>query len=239
MYCPIKPVALILTSSSYFDMTNIHESWQAVPSIQEGKHLELLEKVAEMRKTTTIFPAQENVYKVFEMVPLSDVKVVILGQDPYHGPRQAQGFSFSVPEEVKTPPSLVNIFKEIQADVYGGEEGNFSSDLTRWVEQGVFLLNTVLTVEARKAGSHRKILGWEQFTDDVIKMISREQEHCVFMLWGKPAQKKLKLIDEERHLVLATSHPSPLGAYRGFTGSRHFSKANAYLVEHGKEPINW
>ncbi len=219
-------------------INNIDPSWQAVPFFQQNKHLPLLEKVQEMRQHATIYPPQAMIFKAFEWVPLTAVKVVILGQDPYHGPEQAQGLSFSVPNHLKTPPSLRNIFKEIQRDCFPGEIKEFQNDLTRWAKQGVFLLNTVLTVEASKAGSHQK-MGWEQLTDDVIRTINESQEHCVFMLWGKPAQKKTPLLDSSKHLVLATSHPSPLGAYRGFNGCSHFSQTNNFLSEHNITPINW
>lgn len=192
-----------------------------------------------MRQDATIYPRQEDILKAFELVDLTAVKIIILGQDPYHGEGQAQGLSFSVPNELKTPPSLRNIFKEIQRDCYPNEPKPFQNDLTPWAMQGVFLLNTVLTVEAGQAGSHRKIIDWESFTNDVIQTISHEQKSCVFMLWGKPAQTKIKVIDQEKHLILATSHPSPLGAYRGFNGCGHFSQANHYLKTHQQTPINW
>lgn len=213
-------------------------SWQTVPFFQQNKHLPLLEQVEKMRENTTIYPPQEMIFRAFELVPLTAVKVIILGQDPYHGPNQAQGLAFSVPNHIKTPPSLRNIFKEIQRDCFPDNPLSYENDLTRWAKQGVFLLNTVLTVEASKAGSHQK-MGWEQLTDDVIKTINQKRGSCVFMLWGKPAQKKLPLLNPENHLVLTTSHPSPLGAYRGFNGCAHFSQANAYLQKHNREPIDW
>lgn len=161
---------------------------------------------------------------------------MVLGQDPYHGAGQAHGLSFSVKPGVPFPPSLLNIFKEIKADI--GTDIPPSGDLTRWADQGVFLLNATLTVRANQAGSHQG-QGWETFTDEVIRVINRHQDNVVFMLWGAYAQKKVELIDQKRHLVLKAPHPSPLSAYRGFLGCKHFSLANQYLLEKGKSPINW
>ena len=184
----------------------------------------------------SIFPAPQNVFKAFELCPFDNVKVVILGQDPYHGHGQAHGLCFSVPEGVPVPPSLKNIYKEIKSDI-GGEVPS-SGELTRWARQGVLLLNTTLTVQEGMAGSHQG-LGWETFTDAVIKKISDEKEQVVFLLWGRYAQGKAALIDQEKHLVLQAPHPSPLSAYAGFFGSKHFSKTNEYLKVHGKTPIEW
>jgi uracil-DNA glycosylase len=214
-------------------------NWQSVvPFFAEHKHEALLAQVAEMRQHATIFPAQENILRIFDMLDPDAVRIVILGQDPYHGAGQAHGLSFSVPEGVKIPPSLRNIFKEITTDVYEGEKQVFSNDLTRWATQGVFLLNATLTVEESKAGSH-KDLGWQGLTDQVVKAISDSCQHVVFILWGAHAQKKKGVIDLTKHLVLESAHPSPLSAHNGFFGSRPFSKANAYLTEHGFDPIKW
>lgn len=184
----------------------------------------------------TVYPPAENIFKAFSLTPLSEVKVVILGQDPYHGEGQAHGLSFSVPKGVKIPPSLRNIYKEIATDI--GADIPENGNLERWATQGVFLLNSTLTVEAGAAGFHQG-WGWETFTDEVIRVISREQSHVVFLLWGKFAQDKASLIDETKHLILKTTHPSPLSAYRGFLGCKHFSQANEYLQQHNQVPIKW
>lgn len=188
-----------------------------------------------------VFPHSSQWFNAFSLTPLDAVKVVILGQDPYHGPGQAHGLSFSVPEGVIPPPSLVNIYKEIDEEfpdearrLSGERRGN----LEGWARQGVFLLNSVLTVERGEAASHQG-RGWETFTDAVVTKLSAEREHLVFMLWGSYAQKKGQVIDASRHLVLRSPHPSPLSARRGFFGNGHFAAANAYLAEHGREPIDW
>ena len=191
---------------------------------------------ARLAEGAVIYPAAENIFAAFNLTPLERVKVVILGQDPYHGAGQAMGLSFSVPEGVKVPPSLRNMRKEIEADI--GACALTSGDLTGWAEQGVLLLNTALTVEDGKAGSHSKI-GWSQFTDRAIEGLSEACEGIVFMLWGGHAQKKASLIDAGKHLVLAGPHPSPLSAYRGFFGCKHFSKANQHLKAQGKSEIKW
>jgi len=183
-----------------------------------------------------IYPPKENIFAAFELTPFEAVKVVILGQDPYHGPGQAMGLSFSVPEGTKVPPSLRNMIKEIETDI--GTSALTSGDLTNWARQGVLLLNTSLTVEDGKAGSHSK-LGWAQFTDVAMSALSAAQQGIVFILWGGHAQKKADLIDQNRHLVLAGPHPSPLSAYRGFFGCKHFSQANEYLKMQGKHEIVW
>jgi uracil-DNA glycosylase len=184
----------------------------------------------------SIFPAPEHIFNAFTLCPFTLVKVVILGQDPYHGSGQAHGLSFSVPNGIKIPPSLRNIYKEIQTDI--GTVVPESGNLERWARQGVLLLNATLTVEQSQPGSHQG-LGWETFTDAVIKTISDQKEHVVFLLWGKYAQAKLSLIDETKHLVLQAPHPSPFSAHSGFFGCKHFSKANAYLKEHGRGEIVW
>jgi uracil-DNA glycosylase len=183
-----------------------------------------------------VYPPGSLIFNAFEQCPIEKVKVVILGQDPYHGPGQAHGLCFSVPDHVEFPPSLQNIFQEIQDDL--GIPVPQSGNLERWAVQGVFLLNTTLTVRARQAGSHQ-YKGWETFTDRVVHLLAENQKHLVFMLWGTYAQQKGKFIDKSSHLVLESVHPSPLSAYRGFFGNHHFSKANEYLREHGKEPIKW
>ncbi len=215
------------------------ESWIAhIPLLQSGYHRQLLAQVAALRATATIYPPQERIFYALEMTPFDAVQVVLLGQDPYHGPGQAHGLAFSVPEGVKAPPSLKNIFKEIERDVYGGVKQTFSTDLTRWARQGVLLLNAILTVEAGKPASHQK-LGWQALTDQIIQSLSEQREGLVFMLWGAYAQAKRALINPTRHLILETVHPSPLSAKRGFFGCGHFSAANRYLMEHGGRPIQW
>ena len=186
--------------------------------------------------TQKIYPPGKLIFNAFEECPFNKVKVVILGQDPYHEPGQAHGLCFSVPDGVNPPPSLQNIFKEIKNDleIPIPKSGN----LERWAEQGVFLLNATLTVRAHQAGSHQK-KGWETFTDHVIHLLSSSGDHLVFLLWGAYAQRKGELIDTKKHLILSSVHPSPLSAHRGFFGNHQFNKANEYLISHGKEPINW
>lgn len=190
----------------------------------------------EKKQGKVIFPAGREYFKALDSTPFDEVKVVILGQDPYHGDGQAHGLSFSVPENIPPPPSLKNIFKEIVSDI--GPLKNTSGCLERWAEQGVLLLNSVLTVERSKAASHQG-KGWETFTDAVIRRLDEEREGLVFLLWGGYARRKGQFINRSKHLVLEAPHPSPLSAYRGFFGCRHFSKANAYLVERHQSPINW
>lgn len=195
-----------------------------------------LEKVVEHAyETTVVYPRKEDIFRALELVDFEDVRVVILGQDPYHGMFQANGLSFSVNKGVKLPPSLVNIYKELETDL---GIRNRHGDLTSWAEQGVLLLNATLTVEQKKAGSHQK-MGWEIFTDKVISCLAEQAEGIVFILWGSYAQKKGKNIDREKHLVIETTHPSPLSVYRGFYGSKPFSKTNDYLVSKGLTVINW
>ncbi|HOY92539.1 MAG TPA: uracil-DNA glycosylase [Prolixibacteraceae bacterium] len=183
-----------------------------------------------------VFPPGSLIFNAFDKCPFDRVKVVILGQDPYHGPGQAHGLCFSVPDGVEFPPSLQNIFTEIESDL--GIKAPRSGNLERWAGQGVFLLNAILTVTAHVAGSHQN-QGWEIFTDRVIHLLAENHENLVFMLWGNYAQQKGKFIDPSRHLVLKSVHPSPLSVYRGFFGNRHFSKANEYLQAHGKTPVAW
>ncbi len=183
-----------------------------------------------------IFPAGGNIFNALNTTRLADIKIVIIGQDPYHGEGQAHGLSFSVPKGVRLPPSLQNIYKEIEAE-YGIKMPR-TGDLTGWAEQGVLLLNATLTVESGMAGSHQK-RGWEEFTDAVIRTVNERCENVVFLLWGAYAQKKGAIIDRKKHLVLESVHPSPLSAHRGFLGNGHFKKANDYLEEKGKKPIDW
>lgn len=189
----------------------------------------------EKKKGKKIFPPEEQIFSAFEQTPFNHVKVVILGQDPYHGLGQAHGLSFSVGAEVRLPPSLVNIYKELKSDL-GNAPSNGS--LIHWAQQGVLLLNSVLTVEEGKAGSHHK-KGWEQFTDKVIEILNREKNNLVFVLWGAPAQKKAAHVDDQKHLLIKSAHPSPLSSYRGFFGSKPFSKANDYLKAHHQREIAW
>lgn len=187
--------------------------------------------------TTTCYPPGSLIFNAFNLCPFDRVKVVIIGQDPYHEPGQAQGLSFSVPEGVPFPPSLQNIFKEIQLDL--GKPMPPTGDLTRWAEQGVLLLNATLTVRAHQAASHQRH-GWDQFTDAAIRALNTERENLVFILWGGYARSKAQLIDRSRHLVLESVHPSPLSANRGgWFGNHHFSQCNAYLREHGEQEIDW
>lgn len=186
-------------------------------------------------KNNVVFPQRQNIFHCFHLTPVASVKIVILGQDPYHGPGQAHGLSFSVPPLIPVPPSLNNIFKELEKiGVHNRDHGCLKS----WAEQGVLLLNTVLTVRSGQAGSHRG-KGWEQFTDCVLTQLSSTQERIIFMLWGRDAHQKAKLIDVHKHLVLTAPHPSPLSAYRGFFGCDHFRQANDDLIARGKTPVNW
>jgi len=190
----------------------------------------------EKKQGKVIYPPGPQIFNAFSTTPFEKVKVVIIGQDPYHNPGQAHGLSFSVPDGVQPPPSLLNIFKEIQSDL--GISISNTGNLEKWARQGVLLLNASLTVEAHNANAHSQI-GWHTFTDEVIRKVSAGKEHVVFMLWGRFAQNKSVLIDASKHLVLKAAHPSPLSAYNGFFGCGHFSKANAYLQEHGRQPIDW
>ena len=185
---------------------------------------------------TPIYPPARLIFNAFDHCPFNKVKVVILGQDPYHGPGQANGLCFSVNKGIAFPPSLNNIFKEVENDT--GSPFPQDGDLTRWSDQGVLLLNATLTVRAAQAGSHQR-RGWEEFTDAAIRELAARRDNIVFILWGSYAQKKGAFINRERHLVLSSPHPSPLSAYQGFFGNHHFSRANEYLKEHGKEPITW
>ena len=192
--------------------------------------------LAEREKGRTIFPRASNWFRALDLTPLDRVRVVILGQDPYHGPGQAHGLCFSVPPDVRPPPSLMNIFKELESDL--GVRPSRHGLLEHWAKQGVLLLNSVLTVEMGQAASHRE-RGWERFTDAVVRLVDEKPDPVVFMLWGSYAQKKASFVDTSRHLVLKAPHPSPLSAHGGFFGCRHFSKANTFLEGKGLEPIDW
>ena len=198
--------------------------------------IELTSFVLEEYKTKVIYPSGKDIFKAFDACSFDQVRVVIIGQDPYHGAGQAHGLCFSVKDGITQPPSLKNIFKEIESDL--GKSVPKSGNLERWANQGVLLLNATLTVEANAAGSHQK-RGWETFTDAVIKKISDEKENVVFILWGAYAQKKGQIIDTKKHHVLQSAHPSPFSAYNGFLGNKHFSKTNAYLKSVGKKEIDW
>ena len=195
----------------------------------------LWEKVKEEYQTTTCFPPKDQIFRAIELTPFEEVKVVIIGQDPYHNDNQANGLCFSVSDKVTAPPSLKNIFKELEDDLGIKKTSN---ELEIWAKQGVLLLNATLTVRAHEANSH-KGLGWEQFTDFIIKEISDKKENVVFVLWGAFAQKKAGLIDASKHFIIQSAHPSPFSVHKGFFGSRPFSKINQFLEEKGKEPINW
>tara|TARA_B110000438_G_C15791160_1_gene640746 strand:+ start:848 stop:1498 length:651 start_codon:yes stop_codon:yes gene_type:complete len=215
------------------------DSWiKAIPFFCDGHDRPLLDRVVGLRQSQSIFPAQDEIFRALQLTSFDHVKVVLLGQDPYHGAGQAHGLAFSVPDGVKTPPSLRNIFKEICADIYEGADRAMLTDLSRWANQGVLLLNATLTVAEGKAGSHQH-LGWQTLTDQIVATLSAERQQLVFLLWGAHAQKKGILVDRDRHLVLETVHPSPLSAYRGFFGCRHFSRTNAYLKQYANDPIIW
>lgn len=216
----------------------INKSWEEVlcGEFNSPYFEQLTQFVKHEYAMKTIFPPGKLIFNAFNLCPFDEVKVVILGQDPYHNVNQAHGLSFSVNDGVDIPPSLVNIFKEIELE-FGIKTLN-TGNLERWSKQGVLLLNATLTVQAHLAASHQG-KGWERFTDAVIETLANRREHLVFMLWGNYAQQKLKYIDQTKHLVLTAVHPSPLSAYRGFFGCGHFRDANAYLVENGLEPIDW
>lgn len=216
----------------------LESSWKKVLETEFSKpyFVELAQKVRSAYLAGGVFPPPKQIFHAFELCPFSNVRVVILGQDPYHGAGQAHGLSFSVPDGVRTPPSLQNIYKELVSDI--GITTPSSGNLEHWATQGVLLLNATLTVQCATPGSHQG-WGWEQFTDAIIKTISNEKEHVVFLLWGKYAQAKATLIDAEKHLVLTAPHPSPFSAHTGFLGCKHFSKTNTYLENNGTPKINW
>jgi len=216
----------------------IEHSWkeQLASEFEKDYFKQLTEFVRQEYQRSTVYPPGKYIFNAFEHCPFDKVKVVILGQDPYHEPGQAHGLCFSVQDGIPFPPSLVNIFKEIQDDL--GVSVPLSGNLIRWADQGVLLLNATLTVRAHQAGSHQN-KGWEAFTDAVIHRLAENRDHIVYILWGSYAQKKGAFIDPSRNLVLKSAHPSPLSAYRGFFGNKHFSKANDYLIVTGQEPILW
>lgn len=219
-------------------MAAINNDWLDALKEEFSKpyYRQLFAKVNEEYKTRLIFPPADDIFNAFHLTPLHKVKVVILGQDPYHNHGQAHGLCFSVKKGVAPPPSLVNIYQELHDDL--GCSIPSHGCLTKWAEQGVLLLNTVLTVRAHEANSHRGI-GWEEFTDAAILALNSQDRPIVFLLWGSPAQRKAKMLHNPNHLILKAPHPSPLSAYRGFFGSRPFSQANAFLEEHGESPVDW
>ncbi len=217
----------------------IDKSWREklANEFDQSYFKELTDFVKQEYKDEVVYPAPKYMFRAFDLCPFDKVKVVILGQDPYHGAHQANGLCFAVNEGIKLPPSLQNIFKEIESDL-GEPVIHKNGDLNRWATQGVLLLNATLTVRAHLAGSHQN-RGWEQFTDAAIKALSESREHLVFILWGNYAKAKGAHIDRAKHLVIESSHPSPFSAYSGFFGSKPFSKANEYLIAHSQTPINW
>lgn len=220
-------------------MAMIDNDWLPVlePEFKKPYYKELYQFVREEYHNHIIYPKSDDIFNAFHLTPLHEVKVLILGQDPYHGDHQAHGLSFSVEEsQPKIPPSLQNIYKELRDDL-GCEIPN-NGYLKKWADQGVLLLNTVLTVRAHQANSHQG-RGWEQFTDAVIRAVNEQDRPIVYMLWGRPAQRKMSMLDNPKHLILTAPHPSPLSAYSGFFGCRHFSQANKFLEAHGAAPIDW
>lgn len=229
----------VVTENSSHDHIKLETSWKQklVNEFYQPYMKDLRQFIAsEVKKGKVIYPKATEFFKAFDYVPFEKVKVVILGQDPYHGPDQAHGLCFSVKKGVRPPPSLVNIYKELMTDV--GIEKPQHGFLQSWAEQGVLLLNSVLSVEAGIAGSHAK-RGWETFTDKVIEVINQRKEPVIFMLWGSYAQKKAAFVDRKKHLVLESVHPSPLSAHRGFLGCKHFSQANNFLIKNNLKPIDW
>ena len=216
----------------------IEESWKQALANEWDKEyfMKLTDFIRKEYATSQIFPPAREIFAAFDATPFDEVKVVIIGQDPYHDVNQANGLCFSVRDGIPFPPSLLKISKEIQNDL--GKAIPASGDLSRWAKQGVLLLNSTLTVKAHCAGSHQN-KGWEQFTDEVILQLAQQKENLVFILWGAYAIKKGAFINRMKHLVLTSPHPSPLGAYRGFFGNKHFSTANEYLIKHGKTPVEW
>jgi len=219
-------------------LQTVESTWeeQLTEEFTKSYFTELMRQVKTAYQSKAVFPPQDRVFAALSLCPFPAVKVVILGQDPYHGAGQAEGLSFSVPEKIKLPPSLRNIYKELRDDV--GINRGTNGSLEDWSRQGVLLLNSTLTVEEGKPGSHQG-LGWEVFTDNVIKTISDKKEHVVFILWGKFAEAKADIIDGRRHLIITSPHPSPFSAHRGFFGSKPFSQTNKYLKKTGQETINW
>lgn len=220
-------------------MGKIEASWKVAltDEFKKGYFKNLVNNLRQAKETgKTIYPPSFKMFNAFDSTPFEQVKVVILGQDPYHNPGQAMGLSFSVPQGIKTPPSLRNIYKELVTDI--GINMPQHGDLSAWANQGVFLLNAMLSVEKKQPSSHKNF-GWQHFTDAAIHTLSEKREHLVFMLWGAFAGRKSVLIDAQKHLILKSAHPSPFSAHRGFFGNQHFSQANAYLEEHGIKGINW
>lgn len=220
------------------DMSAISNDWleQLRPEFSKAYYKNLFEKIKEEYSKCVVYPNSDDIFNAFHLTPYNKVKVVILGQDPYHEPGQAHGLSFSVKPGIDIPPSLVNIYKELHNDV--GTYIPNNGYLVKWAKQGVLLLNTILTVRAHGAMSHSRI-GWEEFTNAAIEALNKSDRPLVFMLWGKPAQAKEVMLTNSNHLILKAPHPSPLSAYRGFFGCRHFSKANEFLTAHGETPIDW
>ena len=220
-------------------MVHFENSWDELlkDEFKKPYYLRLRQFLINEYRSQVIYPNMYDIFNAMKLTSYEDVKVVIIGQDPYHGINQAHGLSFSVKKGVAPPPSLVNIFKEIKSDV-GVDNSGKHGELTKWAEEGVLLLNSCLTVRAGKANSHRG-MGWENFTDDVIMLLNQREKPMVFMLWGANAKAKAQLITNPAHLVLTAAHPSPLSAYNGFFGCKHFSKANDFLVKNGMTPINW
>ncbi len=216
----------------------IERSWKdrLTDEFNKKYFLDLVEFVKEQYSKGKVYPPPSKIFSAFEFCSFDDVKVVIVGQDPYHGPKQANGLAFSVSDDVRVPPSLQNIYKELKSDL--GITAPSTGNLEKWAKQGVLLLNATLTVQANNPGSHQNI-GWEIFTDSIIDLLSKEKENIVFILWGAYAQKKGEVIDSKKHLVIKSAHPSPFAANRGFFGSKPFSKTNEYLRENGKEEIMW
>lgn len=228
--------AKFMTSDQLLEVLDCNWQKELKEELNKPYFLEILAFLkTKYESKTPVYPPKQFIFEAFKMCPLEQVKVVILGQDPYHGEGQAHGLSFSVQGSQKLPPSLKNIFKELESDL---NLKATKGDLTAWAQQGVLLLNSTLTVEKGSPGSHQK-MGWEQFTDQVLKIVSDHEAPKVFILWGMPAYKKIKFIDQERHLVLTSAHPSPLSSYRGFFGSRPFSKANEFLKSKNRSIINW
>ena len=219
-------------------MSAINNDWiePLSPEFKKDYYKKLFESIKSEYTTQIVYPDIENIFNAFHYTPLKNVKVVILGQDPYHEPNQAHGLSFSVKPGIDIPPSLMNIYKELHNDV--GTYIPNNGYLVKWANEGVLLLNTILTVRAHKAMSHSK-LGWEEFTNAAIKILNAQDRPIVFMLWGKPAQTKEVMLTNNNHLILKAPHPSPLSSYRGFFGCKHFTRANEFLITHGEKPIDW
>jgi uracil-DNA glycosylase len=228
------------SADAVVDASTLPADWTAhLPFLKTDAWRELQARVADARGASTVYPPACDLFRAPTLTPLAEVRVVILGQDPYHGAGQAHGLAFSVPAGIRVPPSLRNILKELAEDIPSqAEHSGHAHDLTPWARQGVLLLNTTLTVEESKPASHAK-WGWGVLTDQFIAAVSAHSEHTVFLLWGAHARAKASLIDPQRHHIIESAHPSPLSSHRGFFGSRPFSKANAYLVTHNRPPVNW